>query len=185
LKDKTIAIPGKYTTANLLLSIAFPEAQNRIEYLFSDIEQAVLSGEADCGLIIHENRFTYQDKNLIKLVDLGEFWQNKTALPIPLGGIVIKRSFDNKIKAAVNRIIQRSMTFAYENPASALPYIKANAQEMNPDVMRKHIDLYVNDYSFDLGSVGIKAVERLFAEAQKHASFSSAEGKLFIEPENR
>ena len=181
LKNKTIAIPGKLTTANLLLSIAFPDAQNRKEYLFSDIEQAVISGEADCGLIIHENRFTYQTKNLIKLADLGEIWQKKTALPIPLGGIVIKRSFGNKIKTAVNRIIRRSMKFAYENPDSAVEYIKENAQEMDPEVMRKHIELYVNDYSFDVGSKGMQAVERLFTEAAKHQSLPAVNTDFFID----
>jgi len=181
LKNKTIAIPGKLTTANLLLSIAFPDAQNRKEYLFSDIEQAVISGEADCGLIIHENRFTYQTKKLIKLADLGEIWEKKTALPIPLGGIVIKRSFDNKIKTAINRIIRRSMRFAYENPDSAAEYIKENAQEMDPEVMRKHIELYVNDYSFDVGSKGMQAVKRLFEEAAKYQSLPALNTDFFID----
>lgn len=181
LKKKSIAIPGKLTTANLLLGIVFPDAQIRREMLFSDIEDAVISGRTDCGLIIHENRFTYRDKGLVKLADLGEIWENKTDLPVPLGGIVIHRRFDNKISAAVNRIIRRSMNYAYENPKSALSFIRKNAQEMDPEVMRKHINLYVNDYSFDVGAVGEQAVERLFGEARKLKLAPQLHRPIFID----
>jgi len=149
-----IAIPGRYTTANLLLSIAYPKALNKTEFLFSDIEEAVLSEKANAGLIIHENRFTYEQKGLLKIVDLGEFWENKTKMPIPLGGIVVNKKLNKDIQLKINRLVRKSIEYAYENPDSSLAFIKLYAQEMAPDVMRKHIALYVNDYSFDLGETG-------------------------------
>src|SRR5215212_862812 len=104
-----IAIPGKYTTANFLLGYAFPRAQDKTELLFSDIEGAVLDGRYDAGLIIHENRFTYQAKGLRKIIDLGEFWESETGAPIPLGGIVIRRSLPDDVKRMVNRLVRRSV----------------------------------------------------------------------------
>src|ERR1019366_5232120 len=146
-----IAIPGKYTTANFLLSLAFPDAKNKVETLFSDIEDAVLSGKVDAGLIIHENRFTYEQKGLKKLIDLGEYWETLTNAPIPLGGIVAKRNLPNDLKQKINRVIRKSVEFAFANPKSSLNFVKAHAQEMSEEVMYKHIDLYVNNYSIDLG----------------------------------
>ena len=178
---KTIAIPGKLTTANLLLNIAFPEAIKRKEYLFSDIEGAVLSGEVDCGLIIHENRFTYKEKGLNKIIDLGEFWETKTQLPIPLGGIVIRRDIEIGIQQKVNRVIARSIKYAFDNPSSATEYMQKHAQEMDARVMRKHIDLYVNNYSFDVGEEGEKAVNRLYQEGEKLQLFSVPSGDVFVE----
>lgn len=165
VKDVIIAIPGFNTTANLLLSIAFPEAQNKKEYLFSDIEEAVLSNEVDAGLIIHENRFTYEQKGLQKIRDLGEFWEEETGLPIPLGGIAVNKNLDKETQLKMNRVLKRSVEFAFENPKSAYPYIKQYAQEMDEDVMYKHIELYVNDFSRELGVDGRKAIEVLYNKA--------------------
>ncbi|MGB3947732.1 MAG: 1,4-dihydroxy-6-naphthoate synthase [Bacteroidia bacterium] len=176
----TIAIPGKYTTANFLLSLAFPRAKNKTEMLFSDIEEAVLSGQVDAGLIIHENRFTYEQKGLKKIVDLGEFWETLTQMPIPLGGIVIKRSLSDDIKLKVNRVLRKSVEYAFANPKSSLNFVKAHAQEMSEEVMYKHIDLYVNNYSVDLGKTGRKAVQLLFDKAQHLNIINKIEENIFL-----
>jgi 1,4-dihydroxy-6-naphthoate synthase len=176
----TIAIPGKYTTANFLLSLAFPEATNKVEVLFSDIEDAVLSGKVDAGLIIHENRFTYEQKGLKKIIDLGEYWETHTQSPIPLGGIVIKRDLPLDIKSKVNRIVRKSVEYAFENPLSSRSFVKANAQAMSEDVMQKHIDLYVNNYSVDLGIEGKRAIKTLFDKAQELGVINKIEEELFL-----
>jgi 1,4-dihydroxy-6-naphthoate synthase len=175
-----IAIPGKYTTANFLLGLAFPNAQNRTELLFSEIESAVLSGRFDAGLIIHENRFTYADRGLRKIIDLGEFWEGETGAPIPLGGIVIRRSLPDDVKRTVDRLVRRSVEYAFANRAASLPYVREHAQEMSEDVMYKHIDLYVNDYSVDLGSDGRRAVEILFERARKSGIIPPMHATLFV-----
>jgi len=162
-----IAIPGKYTTANFLLSLARPGATQKREMLFSDIENAVLQGEVDAGLIIHENRFTYADKGLVKIADLGEFWESETAMPIPLGGIVVRRDLPIEVQHALNRVMAASVAFALDNPAQTLPYVRAHAQEMDEAVMFQHIGLYVNDYTRDLGPRGRAAVQLLFDMARK------------------
>jgi len=163
----TIAIPGKYTTANFLLSLAFPNAQNKVELVFSDIEEAVISGKVDLGLIIHENRFTYEQKGLKKVIDLGEWWETETHLPIPLGGIVIKKTVDEDIIQKVNRVLRKSVEYAFANPKASLPFVKEHAQEMSEEVMYKHIDLYVNNYSIDLGIQGKSAVTKMFEKADQ------------------
>ena len=160
--DSKIAIPGKNTTANLLLSIAFPHLQHKEEMLFSDIEQAVIDGRVDAGLIIHENRFTYQEKGLEKIQDLGEFWESETGLPIPLGGIVIKRDLTLEVQQKVQRVLKRSVKYAFDHPKSAKEYIRCYAQEMDEQVMDEHIKLYVNDFSLDLGVEGKQAVKEVF-----------------------
>ena len=167
ISDLKIAIPGKYTTANLLLGIAEPKVKSKHEYLFSDIEEAILSNEVDAGLIIHENRFTYRQKGLKKILDLGEFWENKTKLPIPLGGIVVNRKLPIDIQQKIDRVIRRSINFATEYPRESIKFIKQHAQEINEDVMKQHIDLYVNKYSLELGKTGKKAIEKLFEYAEK------------------
>jgi 1,4-dihydroxy-6-naphthoate synthase len=163
--SELIAIPGKNTTANFLLSLAYPDAKNKTEVLFSEIEQGVLDGKYDAGLIIHESRFTYEQKGLKKIMDLGEFWESMIHAPIPLGGIVARRKFDHELLQKINRIIRKSLEYAYANTADVMPYVKAHAQEMNEEVMKKHIDLYVNQYSLDLGETGTNAVELLFNKA--------------------
>ena len=176
----TIAIPGENTTANFLLGLAYPQLQNKEEMVFSDIEQKLIDGEIDLGLIIHENRFTYQDKGLKKVKDLGEYWEEKNNCAIPLGGIVIKRALPLEIKQTVNQLIRQSVEYAFANPKSALPFIKAHAQEMEESVMYKHIDLYVNKYSIDLGIEGKKAIEVLFKQAQENNLIPKLNKDLFI-----
>jgi 1,4-dihydroxy-6-naphthoate synthase len=175
-----IAIPGKYTTANFLLSLAFPDAKNKVEMLFSDIEDAVLTGKVDAGLIIHENRFTFEQKGLKKIIDLGEFWETLTQMPIPLGGIVIKRSFSGELKQKVNRVLRKSVEYAFANPKSSSTFVKKHAQEMSEEVIYKHIDLYVNKYSVDLGTDGRKAVQLLFDKAQQLNVITKIEEKIFL-----
>src|ERR1041384_528773 len=161
-----IAMPGKYTTANFLLGLAFPAARNRTELLFSEIEGAVLDGRFDAGLIIHENRFTYAARGLKKIVDLGEFWEGETGAPIPLGGIVVRRSLPDDVRQTVNRLVPRSGGYAFAPRTASLPYVREHAQEMSEQVMYQHIDLYVNEYSVDLGPGGRRAVELLFEKAK-------------------
>lgn len=175
-----IAIPGKYTTANFLLSLAFAEAKNKVEMVFSEIEDAVLSGKVDAGLIIHENRFTYEQKGLKKIIDLGEYWEDIAKAPIPLGGIVIKRSFPDELKKKFDRVLRKSVEYAFANPKSSLNFVKANAQEMIEEVMYKHIDLYVNKYSVDLGAEGKRAVQLLFDKAQELGVINKIEEEIFL-----
>jgi 1,4-dihydroxy-6-naphthoate synthase len=163
LKNQSIAIPGRYTTANFLLNFAFPNLHNKTEVLFSDIEKKVLTEEFDLGVIIHENRFTYAERGLVKIMDLGEFWEQQTALPIPLGGIVCKRDFNLELLKKVNRVLRKSIVFAFENPGESDDYVCQHAQEMDPSVMKKHIELYVNQYSIDLGEKGEKAIQKMFS----------------------
>ena len=161
LPNMQVAIPGKNTTAHLLFSMAFPQATNKKFLVFNQIEDAVLTGTVDAGVIIHENRFTYQDKGLIKLIDLGKYWEEQTNAPIPLGGIVIRKELDIKLQKQVDTLIKKSVEFAFENYPLLTDYVRQHAQEMNEAVMRKHIDLYVNDYSIDLGENGKKAIQKL------------------------
>jgi len=181
INNLKIAIPGKHTTANLLLSIAYPDHKNKKEYLFSDIEEVVLSGEMDAGLIIHENRFTYQQKGLKKVVDLGEFWETKTGLAIPLGGIIVNRKLPIEIQRKVNRIMKRSVEFALENPKVSYPFVKHHAQEMDDSVMQRHIELYVNEFTRDLGVEGRKAVETLYREATTSGVIPKIREDIFVD----
>ena len=167
IADFKIAIPGFKTTANLLLSLAYPQAKNKTELVFNEIENAVLRGDFDAGLIIHEGRFTYQAKGLTKLIDLGDWWEQTTHAAIPLGGIVIRRSLDKDLCATVDSIIKQSLVYSWRRYPELSPFITTNAQEMEEDVMRKHINLYVNDYSTDLGEKGRKAITTLFEKAQE------------------
>ncbi|SDM04464.1 1,4-dihydroxy-6-naphthoate synthase [Daejeonella rubra] len=178
--DLRIGIPGKYTTANFLLSLAFPEAKNKIEMKFFEIESALLNHQIDMGVIIHENRFTYQEKGLKKIIDLGEFWEDLTKGPIPLGGIMIKRELPEDIKQKVNRIIQRSVQYAFDHPESGMDFICSLSQEMSKEVINKHIELYVNKFSIDLGEVGRKAVHTFFEEAHKVGIIPETKQNLFL-----
>jgi len=175
----SIAIPGKYTTANFLFSMAFPGAGNKKEMLFSEIENAILKDTVDAGVIIHENRFTYEQKGLIKLIDLGEYWEEQTKMPIPLGGIAIKRSFPDELKQKVDKIIRRSVEYAIANPRSAYDFIKANAMEMNDDVMYKHIGLYVNKFTVDIGMEGKNAVSIMFEKALEKKIITGINKNIF------
>ncbi|MEX8549106.1 MAG: menaquinone biosynthesis family protein [Mucilaginibacter sp.] len=180
ISNLKIAIPGKYTTANFLLSLAFPEGKNKNEVLFSEIENQLLRGETDLGLIIHENRFTYQQKGLHKIMDLGDFWEQQTGCAIPLGGIVANRNLPEEIQYKLNRVLKKSVEFAFENPKSGLEFIRQHAQEMSEEVMYKHIDLYVNKYSVDLGEEGRKAIKILFDKALALGVIPKIEKDLFL-----
>ena len=171
LEELKIAIPGKYTTANLLLSIAWPNLRHKKEYLFSDIEEVILSGEADAGVIIHENRFTYQEKGLRKIIDLGEYWEGLTGLPIPLGGIIAKRELSHEIRLKINRVLRRSVEYAFERPNESLPFVKQHAQAMEESVMCSHIELYVNDFTVDLGEKGREAIQVLYDKSVERSLF--------------
>lgn len=175
-----IAIPGKYTTANFLCGLAFPRAQHKIEMLFSDIEQALVDEVVDAGLIIHENRFTYDAKGLKKIIDLGEFWEGETGLPIPLGGIVIARRLPPETRARLNRVLRRSVEYAFAHRETSLPFVRAHAQEMSEEVMYKHIDLYVNAFTVDLGADGRRAVETLFDRAVASGLVPRPADALFV-----
>lgn len=175
-----VAIPGKYTTANFLLGLAFPGISKKVELLFSEIEGAVLREEVDAGLIIHENRFTYADKGLFKIMDLGEYWESTTGMPIPLGGIVIQRSLPVAVQQKVNRVLARSVAFAQEHPEQTLDFVRQYAQEMEESVMMAHIGLYVNDYTRELGAQGRAAVRHLFQTAHEKEVIPPNDTPIFI-----
>lgn len=180
IEHARIAIPGKMTTANFLLGLAFPKAVHKSEVLFSDIEEAVCSGQFDAGLIIHENRFTYEQKGLVKLMDLGEFWERTTAMPIPLGGIVVKKELDHEVQQTVNQLIRESVEFAYAHTDQVMPYIRHHAQAMEDAVMQAHIDLYVNEYSVDLGPKGRHAVRSMFEMAREKGLIGAMNSDFFV-----
>lgn len=177
----TIAIPGKYTTANFLLGLAYPNAQNKPIMLFSDIEQAILSGQVDAGLIIHENRFTYQDKGLVKIIDLGEFWEQMTQQAIPLGGIVVRRALDTALQQKIDRVLKRSLEYAFANTEDVLPFVKDFAQAMEPEVMLQHIGLYVNEFTLDLGEKGRRAIQFMFELGREKGVLPESELPLFVQ----
>lgn len=181
LSNLSVAVPGKFTTANLLLSLAYPELESKKIMLFSEIEEAVLNGYVDLGLIIHENRFTYLQKGLVKIEDLGEYWEEKTEQLIPLGGIVCRRNMDPELQQKIDRVIKRSIEYAYDNPDSGMDYILQNSQEMEIEVVKKHIDLYVNKYSIALGEEGRHSVEALFEMAEERGLIKSKTDKIFID----
>jgi 1,4-dihydroxy-6-naphthoate synthase len=161
VNQASVALPGIHTTANLLFSYAYPGATDKTFMLFSSIEEALLNKETDLGVIIHENRFTYQQKGLYKVKDLGEYWEEKTELPIPLGGIAITQSVKRSVALKINGLIRKSLEYAFKNYPLIPDYVKQHSQEMSEDVMRQHIDLYVNNYSLDLGDEGRIAIESL------------------------
>ncbi|WP_242333561.1 MULTISPECIES: 1,4-dihydroxy-6-naphthoate synthase [unclassified Anaeromyxobacter] len=156
-----VAVPGRDTTAHLLFSLAYPGAAHKQFRVFSDIEDAVLGGAVDAGVIIHEGRFTYAAKGLVKLLDLGEHWERQTGAPIPLGGIVARRTLDRDVLRALERLVRESTLRALARRPLVTEYVRRHAQEMDEAVMRQHIDLYVNDFSVDVGDAGRRAVETL------------------------
>ncbi len=177
----TIVIPGENTTAHLLFSVAFPNAKNKVFKRYDEIENSVLHSDEVLGVIIHENRFTYMDKGLHKIVDLGNFWEEKTSLPIPLGGIVGKTAIDSTILKKIDALIKKSIEYSYSNYPLITDYIKQHSQEMEEEVMKKHIDLYVNNYSLDLGSDGKNAIAK-FIEIynQNHGKQQAASENIFL-----
>lgn len=180
LNNSRIAIPGKYTTANLLFSIAWPAALKKTEYLFSEIEDVLLRDEAEAGLLIHETRFTYQRKSLVRIADLGEFWEKLTGLPIPLGSIVIHRRIPADIALKFNRILRRSIEFANNDPEASYGFVESNAKEMDASVIKNHIKLYVNDFSLQLGTQGRNSLLELFRIAFEKGITPAIPDNIFL-----
>ncbi|MEZ4926658.1 MAG: 1,4-dihydroxy-6-naphthoate synthase [Saprospiraceae bacterium] len=176
----SIAIPGAMTTANFLLGLAYPGAKNKTAVLFSEIEDSVLSGQYEAGLIIHENRFTYEQKGLKKLIDLGEYWESSTGFPIPLGGIVINRALSLEIQQKVNRALKKSVEYAFANQDDVMPFVRQHAQEMDEAVMRAHINLYVNNFSIDLGEAGKQAIMAMFNTAREKGLIPGFRNDFFV-----
>ncbi len=172
LNERTIAIPGKLTTANFLLQFYNPEITKKQTVLFSEIEDLVLSEQVDAGVIIHENRFTYADRGLVLLQDLGAYWEEQSHFPIPLGGIVVKNTFDPENQSRLNQLIRSSIEYAHKHSSITLPkFIKDNAQEMSEEVMRKHINLYVNHFSTNLGQEGEAAIRYMMKSINPENQF--------------
>ncbi len=180
INDVRIAIPGRYTTANLLLSIAWPDAKDKHEYLFSDIPDVILSGEADAGLIIHETRFTYMAMGLQKITDLGEYWEKSSGMPIPLGAIVVNRRIPEETALKVNNTIRRSIEYAVSDPKPASAFIKKHARELDESVINEHIKLYVNKFSHSLGSEGKEAVKKLYSVAKEKKIIPDMPERIFL-----
>jgi len=166
IRDARIAIPGKNTTANLLFSLAFPEAQHKTEIVFSEIEERVLNGEFDLGLIIHEGRFTYYERGLQKWMDMGDWWEKETGSAIPLGGICVRKDVPYEQAKQIEKLIKESIQYSWDRYPELSAFIKEHAQEMEESVMRKHINLYVNQYTSSLGKDGRKAIDILFRLAK-------------------
>lgn len=175
----TIAIPGENTTAHLLFSLAYPTAKNKIFLRYDEIENFVIAGKG-FGVIIHENRFTYQDKGLYKITDLGDYWEKVTGNPIPLGGIVASRNLDRSVQQKIDGLIRKSIEYAFSKYPELNDYIRKHSQEMSEDVMRKHIDLYVNDYSVDLGEAGRNAVKKMISVYNDTNNLTISSENIFI-----
>jgi len=180
LQGKTIAIPGRYTTAHLLMRLYAPSLTTFLEMPFHEIMDAVMTGRADAGVIIHESRFTYQGFGLQQLVDLGQWWENETGLPIPLGGIVAKRSLGADTIHTIEQALAAGVDYARSNPEAATRYIREHAQEMNEQVCAAHIGLYVNDFSQQLGAEGEEAIAELLRRAEAAGLIPASEEPLFI-----
>lgn len=174
-----IAIPGKQTTANLLLSLAFPQARLKTEVIFSDIERAVLAGEFDAGLVIHESRFTYAARGLHKLLDLGDWWERESGAAIPLGGICARRDLPTGLIHRIDGLLRQSIEAAWKKHPELSPYVVQHAQEMDEAVMRQHIALYVNEHTTDLGAEGEQAVQTLFEKAVSAGIIPEMPEKIF------
>ncbi len=180
LDRKKIAIPGKMTTAYLLLQLYAPEIKNIIEMPFDRILNAVSLGTVDAGLIIHESRFTYPDYNLIKLIDLGEWWEEETGLPLPLGGILAKRDLGAALIKKIELLLKKSIEYAFQNTALTREYIRQHARELEDEVIDQHIKLYVNDYTLDIGD-GIIAIEKLLKIVEELKPILHSDKPIFIE----
>lgn len=180
INQSVVAIPGTYTTANFLFSLAYPEAQNKQEFVFHDIEGAVLRGDVAAGVIIHENRFTYQNHGLVKLMDLGEFWEKTTNKPIPLGGIVVRRDLPKEVQQKMERVMRRSVQYAFAHPKASYDFVAQHAQEMDETVRQMHIDLYVNHFTEGLGKEGRSAVTTLFDMANERSIIPHYTSKIFL-----
>lgn len=181
INDLTIAVPGKYTTAAFLLNFAYPDVKEVHEILFNKIESKILKDIVDAGVIIHETRFTYQDKGLVKIRDLGEYWEQQTGLPIPLGGIVVRRDTPDELKAKLGRIMKASVEYAFQNPEASKDFIKEHSTEIDDDVVKKHIELYVTQYTKSLGAKGREAIRYLFEYALSQKIITHIPENIFLE----
>jgi 1,4-dihydroxy-6-naphthoate synthase len=180
IEKMAVAIPGENTTANLLFSYAFPSAVNKQFLVFKQIEDAVLTGQTDAGVIIHENRFTYHEKGLIKLMDLGEYWEERTGAPIPLGGIIVRKDFDIEVQQKLERLIRASLEYSLKIYPLISSFVSDHSQEMSQDVMRKHINLYVNDFSVHLGEKGKAAIAKLLEVYAGIHNSAISYGRIFV-----
>jgi 1,4-dihydroxy-6-naphthoate synthase len=176
----SVAIPGEHTTAHMLFNTAYPSARNKRFMLFSEIENAVLDRKTDAGVIIHENRFTYMNKGLVRIVDLGEYWEQLTRSPIPLGGIIMKRTFSPDLIKKVDRLIRSSVEYAFKHYPVISSYVKQHSQEMEEEVMKKHIDLYVNNYSLSLEDDGKAAVMKMLQVFKNDDGLHEGEKEIFL-----
>lgn len=181
LRGKKIAIPGQLTTANLLLQLHSEGYEDVLILPFDQIMAAVAQGKADAGVIIHESRFTYQQHGLKQVLDLGQWWEDETGHPIPLGGILAKRTLGTPLINKIDAALRQSVEYAYAHAQETQHYIKQHAQELDDDVVRNHIDLYVNNFSVDLGNEGIQAVKFLLLRAEERGLIPACELPLFAE----
>jgi 1,4-dihydroxy-6-naphthoate synthase len=181
LSNKRVAIPGGLTTANLLLKLSQPDDINIVTLRYDQIMPAVTKGEVDAGLIIHESRFTYPDYGLQKFLDVGEWWESITGHLLPLGGIIAKRSLGEERLKHINKAIKESLEYAYAHPEQTEPYVAQHAQEMSEAVRQKHIDLYVNEYSLNVGEAGKTAVIELFKRAEERGFIPKIGKTIFLE----
>ncbi|GAB4301122.1 MAG: 1,4-dihydroxy-6-naphthoate synthase [Desulfuromonadia bacterium] len=180
LRGKRIAIPGVYTTAALLLRLYDPTLSDLVPIPFDQIMPAIRRGDVDAGVIIHESRFTYRSEGLVSIRDLGEWWEEYSGFPIPLGGIVCRRDLPEGIPSRLERVIRESILYSRRHPEEAEPFIRRHAQEMDPEVCASHISLYVTDFSVDLGEEGVGAIGRLFREAEEKGVIPRYEGDIYI-----
>ena len=181
LRGKKIAIPGRLTTANLLLQLYSDGYEDVLILPFDQIMDAVIQGQADAGVIIHESRFTYQQHDLRQILDLGQWWEEASGYPIPLGGILAKRNLGAKLIGQIDSALRQSIEYAYAQPQEPQTYIKQHAQELDDKVIRNHIELYVNEFSLDLGDEGIQAVNSLLSRAEERGIIPPCKLPLFAE----
>lgn len=167
LQNKTIAIPGKLTTAAMLLKMLLPDCHRMVEMRFDQIMEAISLGKVDAGVIIHESRFTYQEQGMVCLQDLGQWWEETSGLPIPLGCIAARRSLGREKINAIDRAVRESLDYGFANPDECLPYIKSKSQELEPNIVRSHIELYVNEFSRDLGEEGRAAIDTFLLKGRQ------------------
>lgn len=181
LKNLKIAVPGKLTTACLLLDLLIPGCDKKVEMNFADIIGSVKNGDCDAGLIIHESRFTYSLHELVEIADLGKMWENITGLPVPLGCIAVKRNLVEQEKINISHAVRNSLLYAMKDPDISKDYISMHAQEMDPEIQQKHIQLYVNDFSIDLGEEGKDAIRTLFSKAKSEGLLPEITEPVFID----
>ena len=180
LSSKKIAVPGMWTTACMLLGLYLSEKPRAVPMPFEKIMPAIQKDEYDCGVIIHEGRFTYEEYGLVRIIDLGEWWEEKTSLHVPLGGIAVRRDITSAVAGEIEELIQSSVKYSFSRREKADNYIKKHAQEMSSNVIRQHIDLYVNDFTLNLGKEGEEAIKTLFALARKSGILPISSIPLFI-----